>query len=151
MQRIEAKLEVYKSIGWLKKETEELDQEDIFKEACVNPTRQEYQTPARLGKQDQPTALSSFSKKAQICTQMSVAAELGVHTQSIASWNYNSPTTGSQYRGKGWGQGTQEPPNIQSLLLFLKTKAIFYFKITFNYKCSISTFKNMQFMDYKYK
>ena len=36
----------------LKTKREELDGQDISKEACANPTRREYQTPTRLGKQE---------------------------------------------------------------------------------------------------
>lgn len=42
------------------------------------------------------------------------------------------------------GQGTEEPSNIQSLFLFLERKAIFCFKIAFNYKFSILNYKDMQ-------
>lgn len=61
---------------WLKIKREEMDQGDVFKETHVHPTRQEHDTPTRRGKQDQPTALSSFPSKGQIYTWTSIAAEL---------------------------------------------------------------------------
>lgn len=50
---------------WLKTKREALAQDGILKEACVNPTRQDYQTLTSLGKQE----------RADLCP-MPVAAEL---------------------------------------------------------------------------
>lgn len=61
MLRVEAE----QPSGWLKTKREALAQGDILKEACVNPTKQDYQASTSLGEQE----------RADLCP-MPVAAEL---------------------------------------------------------------------------
>lgn len=124
------RVEAEQPSGWLKTKREALAQDGILKEVCVNPTRKDYQTSTSPGRQE----------SADLCP-MPMAAELVFTRKALLLEITISPLfSPPDAEERAWARAS----GITVFPVIGKRKQSSIFKITFNYRLSISTFKNMQ-------